>query len=73
MSDLLQTDVPSTRRRRLTLEAMCIAQGMTLLDVTIVNTVAAVGLRAGAGATAVTPPPAAVAGGSSVGGADSQI
>ena len=27
-----------TRRRRLTLVAMCIAQGMTLLDVTIVNT-----------------------------------
>ena len=26
------------RRRRLTLVAMCIAQGMTLLDVTIVNT-----------------------------------
>ena len=27
-----------TRRRRLTLVAMCVAQGMTLLDVTIVNT-----------------------------------
>ncbi|MBV8464207.1 MAG: MFS transporter [Acidimicrobiales bacterium] len=27
-----------TRRRRLTLAAMCIAQGMTLLDITIVNT-----------------------------------
>src|ERR1700722_20292682 len=31
-------DPVTTRRRRLTLVAMCIAQGMTLLDVTIVNT-----------------------------------
>jgi MFS transporter, DHA2 family, methylenomycin A resistance protein len=31
-------DAHRTRRRRLTLVAMCIAQGMTLLDVTIVNT-----------------------------------
>jgi EmrB/QacA subfamily drug resistance transporter len=31
-------DARVTRRRRLTLVAMCIAQGMTLLDVTIVNT-----------------------------------
>jgi DHA2 family methylenomycin A resistance protein-like MFS transporter len=31
-------DARATRRRRLTLVAMCVAQGMTLLDVTIVNT-----------------------------------
>jgi DHA2 family methylenomycin A resistance protein-like MFS transporter len=31
-------DPPIARRRRLTLAAMCIAQGMVLLDVTIVNT-----------------------------------
>ena len=31
-------DPVTVRRRRLTLVAMCIAQGMTLLDVTIVNT-----------------------------------
>jgi len=40
MSDQLtaREDPGVTRRRRLTLVAMCIAQGMTLLDVTIVNT-----------------------------------
>ena len=40
MSDQLtaREDPRVTRRRRLTLVAMCIAQGMTLLDVTIVNT-----------------------------------
>ncbi len=40
MSDALRRleDPRVTRRRRLTLVAMCIAQGMTLLDVTIVNT-----------------------------------
>ncbi len=40
MSDRLTAaeDPRVTRRRRLTLVAMCIAQGMTLLDVTIVNT-----------------------------------
>jgi DHA2 family methylenomycin A resistance protein-like MFS transporter len=40
LSDPLTTreDPLVTRRRRLTLVAMCIAQGMTLLDVTIVNT-----------------------------------
>ena len=40
MSDPLTAigDARVTRRRRLTLVAMCVAQGMTLLDVTIVNT-----------------------------------
>jgi MFS family permease len=40
LSDALRRleDPRVTRRRRLTLVAMCIAQGMTLLDVTIVNT-----------------------------------
>jgi MFS transporter, DHA2 family, methylenomycin A resistance protein len=40
VSDALSAldDPRVTRRRRLTLVAMCIAQGMTLLDVTIVNT-----------------------------------
>src|SRR6202789_2178203 len=40
MSDQLSVgeDPRLTRRRRLTLVAMCIAQGMILLDVTIVNT-----------------------------------
>ena len=39
MTDLAASADPRlTRRRRLTLIAMCIAQGMTLLDVTIVNT-----------------------------------
>ena len=39
LSDVTSGEDPRvTRRRRLTLVAMCIAQGMTLLDVTIVNT-----------------------------------
>ncbi|MGB7050218.1 MAG: MFS transporter, partial [Acidimicrobiales bacterium] len=44
MSDWVVAALPSAttpevvRRQRLTLAAMCIAQGMTLLDVTIVNT-----------------------------------
>jgi EmrB/QacA subfamily drug resistance transporter len=40
LSDRLtaREDPRVTRRRRLTLIAMCVAQGMTLLDVTIVNT-----------------------------------
>ncbi len=37
-ADAVLLGVPGTTRRRLTLVAMCIAQGMTLLDVTIVNT-----------------------------------
>ena len=49
--------------------ALMVAAGATVLAAVV----AAVGLRAGAGAAAAEPAPAAVRGGSSVGGADSRV